>query len=579
VSRRRARPQPDRGGPTPTPTPSNRQLLGCSIALVALVVGIYYRVHQFDFVPLDDPPYVSENPHVLGGLTADNVWWAFTTRWASYWIPLTWISYMVDVQLFGPGPGMLHVTNVLLHAANTVLLFWWLQRATRAAAASAFAAALFAAHPLHVESVVWITERKDVLSTLFLLLGLIAYSAYVRRKSVALYATVLACFVLGALAKPMVVTLPFMLLLCDVWPLGRVRIDSPAGWRAVIIEKWPLFLIAAAGSAVVFVTQQRGGAMIASEVFSLGLRIQNAIVSYVIYLWQTIWPAGLIVNYPYPSSIPLWQVVGAGLLLAAITFMTLRASRTRAHLAVGWLWYLGTLVPTIGLVQVGLQPRADRFTYVPLIGIFIVCAWSAAELAARRPALKRVVALAAVAITVAFAVGSHRQAEFWKDGLALWTRAVAVTPPAEAAQAEFELGAEWLRRNQPREAIPHFQAALRAHPTFTGAHAALGDAHQREGRTTDAKAAYQTALRLDDSLPEIHNNLGAILATEGQIDAALPYFQAAVRLKPDFESALVNLGVVLARLGRNDEARAALTSALRLNPSNAQARRVLELLR
>jgi len=564
VPRRRARSQP---------------VLWYSAALVALVLATYYGVQRFDFVPLDDPAYVSENRHVLGGLTLENVWWAFTTRWASYWIPLTWISYMVDVQLFGLAPGMLHVTNVLLHAANTVLLFLWLARSTGRAVPSALAAALFAAHPLHVESVVWITERKDVLSTLFLLLALLAYSAYVRRRSWKLYATVFVCFVLGLLAKPMLVTMPFLLLLCDVWPLARVRLDAPSGWRAVVVEKWPLFLVAVGASAVAFVTQDRGGAMIASQVFPLGLRIQNAIVSYVIYLQQTIWPAGLIVNYPYPASIPLWQVVGAALLLVAFTWAALRWTRTRPYLGVGWLWYLGTLVPVIGLVQVGLQPRADRFTYVPLIGIFIAVAWSMAELAARRPALRTAVVAAAVALTAGCAVVSHRQAEFWKDGVALWTRAVAVTPPAQAAQAEFELGAEWLRRNQPQEAIPHFQASLRAQSDFTGAQAALGDAYQREGRTAEAQAAYEAALRLDRSLPEIHNNLGAILASARNIEAALPHFEAAVRLKPDLESAHVNLGVVLVRLGRRDDAVRALSAALRLNPSNAQALRLMELLR
>jgi Tfp pilus assembly protein PilF len=266
-------------------------------------------------------------------------------------------------------------------------------------------------------------------------------------------------------------------------------------------------------------------------------------------------------------------------LLAVVTAAAWRWASARPYVVVGWLWYVGTLVPVIGIVQVGLQPRADRFTYVPLIGIFMIVAWGLNDIVARWPSRRRAVIAAALAVTLLFAVAARRQTTYWKDGVALWTRSVAVTPPEQAAQARFELGAELLRQSRVQEAIPHLVEAVRVQPGFTGAHGSLGDAYQRDGRIADAQREYETTLRLDPTLPEIHNNLGSIYASAGRLDDALPHFLAAVRLKPDLETAQVNLGVVLTRLGRKDEAIAALSAALRMNPSNAQARYVLELLR
>jgi Tfp pilus assembly protein PilF len=547
------------------------------LALTALVAIAYAAVRHHGFVPLDDPPYVSENPHVLTGLTWDNVRWAFTTRWASYWIPFTWISYMVDVQLFGPGPGMIHVTNVLLHIANTWLLFIWLRRATGSEWRSGLVAGLFALHPLHVESVAWITERKDVLSTLFLLLALMAYTRYVRAKSARAYLAMYGWAIAGLLAKPMLVTLPPMLLLCDLWPLQRVRLDNRKGWAGVITEKWPLIAIALAASVIAYITQET--ARVANEVLPLGLRVSNAIVSYVIYLRQTIWPAGLVVNYSYPASIPMWEVVAAAIGLIVASFVAWRAGRARPYVATGWFWYLGTLVPVIGLVQVGLQPYADRFTYVPLIGIFVVVAWVAGDVVARWPPAKWWISAAAVVALIACTAGTLQQVQYWKDGVTLWTRAIDVTPPDQAAQQRYELGAELYRQHRPADAIPHLMEAIRIQPSYTGAHAELGDALNAVGRTAEAQAEYEAALRLDDALPEIHNNVGAILASAGKIEQALPHFEAAVRQKPDLESAQVNLGLAFARVGRKDDAIRTLNIALQLNPSNAQAQKLLEILR
>jgi protein O-mannosyl-transferase len=575
VTRRRGRPQ-RAAAPVAAPTFDRRQLW-IPLALTALAAIAYAAVRNHGFVPLDDPLYVSENPHVLTGLSWENVRWAFTTRWASYRIPFTWLSYMVDVQFFGPGPGMIHVTNVLLHIANTWLLFFWLWRATGREWRSGLVAGLFALHPLHVESVAWITERKDVLSTLFLLLTLHAYTTYVKKRSRRAYIAVFVWAIAGLLAKPMLVTLPPLLLLCDLWPFERVRLTEWAGWGAVIREKVPLIAVAAAASAIAFLTQEH--ARVANEVFPLGLRSANAVVAYVIYLRQTIWPTGLIVNYTYLTSIPVWKVAASAAVLIVASFAAWRLGRARPYVATGWFWYLGTLVPVIGLVQVGLQPYADRFTYVPLIGIFIVIAWAAGDVVETRPSLKWGISTAAGIALLACTVGAQQQVQYWKNGVTLWTRAIAVTPPDQAAQQRYELGAELYRQHRPTEAIPHLMEAIRVQPSFTGAHAELGDALNAAGRTAEAQLEYEAALRLDDGLPEIHNNVGAILASAGKIEQALPHFEAAVRHKPDLELAQVNLGAALMRLGRRDDAIRALTAALRLNPSNAQAQRLLEILR
>jgi protein O-mannosyl-transferase len=554
-----------------------------SVGLLALVLWTYAPVRQFDFVPIDDPSYVTGNPHVVTGLTWENVVWAFTSRWASYWIPATWISYMVEVQIFGVQPGVQHVTNVLLHAANTLLLLLWLYRETGAVGRSTFVAALFALHPLHVESVAWITERKDVLSTLFLLLAILAYSAYQRNRSTWRYAALCGCFVAGLLAKPMLVTLPGILLLCDVWPLARAprtfrTAEARRSWWLLVREKWPLYAIAIGVSAAAFVTQRQGGAMYATEVFPLGLRVSNAIVSYAVYLGQSIWPSALTVNYPYPSAIPLWTVIGAAVLLVVVSGGAVRAAGNLPFLAVGWFWFIGTLVPVIGLVQVGLQPRADRFTYVPLVGVFIAASWGLVELGSRLRIRQWTLVGVAVAVTLAYTAVARQQVEHWRNGVTLWTHAVAVTPRDEAVQAQFDLGRALLDQGRPEDAIPHLMEAVRIQPGFAGAHGALGDALSRSGRKAEARAEYERCLGLDSGFPEVQNNLGAILASNGLIAAAIPHFEAAVRLKPDLESARVNLGVSYIRLGRTEEGIRELSSALRLNPKNAQAQHILELL-
>jgi Flp pilus assembly protein TadD len=575
-------PRPAAPKPSSPPVSSRPRAVLVSAGLVVLIALTYAPVRHYGLVSMDDPLYITQNLHVLGGLTWDNVQWAFTSRYASYWIPLTWVSYMTEVQMFGPRPDVMHITNVLLHAVNTLLLFTWLRRMTGGLGASACVAALFALHPLHVESVAWITERKDVLSTCFLLLTISTYSSYTRQPSAAKYLAVCGLAFAGLMAKPMLVTLPFLLLLCDVWPLGRLTLDlrSPrarARWWGLVREKWALFAMAAVASAVAFVTQQRGGAMVASEVIPFGLRVENAIVSAVIYLWQAAWPVDLIAWYAYPDAIPMWQVAAALAVLVAISFAVVRASKF-PYLAVGWFWYLGTLVPVSGLIQVGLQPRADRFTYVPFIGLSIALVWGAGDLLARwrvRPAASVAVGLSAA---LACAVVANRQVAYWEDGLALWQHAADVTPGPGGAQAHFELARKLADAGRMDDAIAHCLQAIRWKPDWGAAYGVLGNTLMKAGRKAEAKAAYETALQLEPNQPEAQNNLGVMLAEEGHLEAALTHFAGAARLQPDFESAHANLGVALMRLGRKVEAVQEFSTVLRLNPANPLARQMLDAL-
>jgi tetratricopeptide (TPR) repeat protein len=548
-------------------------LLAAGIALVAATVTVYAPAFSYGFVSIDDPRYVPDNPHVVGGLTWANVVWVFSSQWASYWIPLTWVSYMLEVQAFGMRPDVMHVTNVALHAANTLLLFSWLRRSTGATGRSALAAALFALHPLHVESVAWITERKDVLSTFFLLLALHAYTKHVRQPSRSGYAAIVLWFVLGLLAKPMLVTLPLLLLACDIWPLGRVPLEFGTAaarrrWRQAIREKWPLAMIGAAGAVVVVLTQR--GAMALAAFVPLERRIANAIVSTAIYLWQTIVPVDLAVLYAYPEAIPAWQVGGALLLLAAATFMLLRSRRP--YLVAGWAWFLVALAPVSGVIQVGIQPRADRFMYVPLIGLFAAFSWAGWDVVRASPIMRRAAAGAAVLLVAVSGVGARHQVGYWRDSVTLWRRAADVTPGPGGAQAQFELARQLVETGQLAEAVEHYRIAIQDKPDWGGAYGLMGIALALQGKQAEARLAYEDALRLDPEQPEIHNNLGVMIAAEGRFEAALAHFDAAVRLKPEFDAAGANLGLALERLGRPAEARRAFRAALAINPANVQAR-------
>ena len=543
-----------------------------SLALIAGTLVVYASVRHHDFVNYDDPEYVTENSHVRGGLTAAGVQWALTTGWQGNWHPLTWLSHMADVQVYGLDPGPHHITSLVLHIANTLLLFSFLRAATAATLRSAFVAGVFALHPLHVESVAWIAERKDVLSTLFWMLTLRAYVRWVRQPSRGRHAAMLAAFALGLLAKPMLVTLPFVLLLLDVWPLQRISPSRAAvarGLSPAIREKLPLFALAAASAVVTFVVQRRSGAVGAVESFPLSGRLANALVSYVAYLWQMVWPTGMAVLYPYPRSFSAWRVVGAAAGLAGASIALTRAGRRYPYLPVGWWWYVGTLVPVIGLVQVGSQSMADRYTYVPLIGLFIVVAWGLPDLMARWPRRHVALTAASALVMAACAVTARAQVQVWTTADTLWEHALAVTTDNHIAHNNF--GLRLAGEGHTAEAVAHLTEAVRLDPTYPAAHNNLGLAFAKQGRLDDAVRQFAEALRLDPTYAEAHNNLANALGDLGRVDEAISHYNDALRLRPDYVNARMNLGITLADHGRAEEAVVQFSEALRLDPGNRKA--------
>lgn len=545
----------------------------CSL-LVISTFAVYYQVFRFEFVNYDDPEYVSANPHVRQGVTADGIAWAFTSTEAANWFPLTRLSEMLDYQLFGMRAGWHHATNVAIHAAATVLLFLFLLAATGARGPSAFVAFVFALHPLHVESVAWVAERKDVLSALFWFLALWAYIRYVKTASRRWYALLLAAFCAGLMSKPMIVTLPVLLLLLDIWPLRR---------RSSLWEKAPLFALSAAAAIFTFVVQRGSGAVRTLEIVPLPLRIENALLSYLVYIGKMLWPSGLAVFYPYPAAIPAWQAGLAAVALVAVSFLVWRQLRDFPFLAVGWLWYLITLVPVIGLVQVGSQARADRYTYVPMIGLLIMLAWSIEAVGqAGGRLLPPVTAIAAIAC----AVLAWMQTGYWQDSETLFRHALSVTK--ENYLAEHNLGSSLLDTPvKLPEAEAHLREAVRLAPDSVRAHTDLGSALAQMGRFPEALTEYRTALRLDPAAEITRNNLaraledaaaahyrqGLDLAKAGRSVEAASELEAAIHLHPDNPEAQNNLGVVLSQMpGRSAEGIAHFNEALRLRPDYEDAR-------
>ena len=452
----------------------------------------------FEFLNYDDPLYVTANPHVQHGLSVEGVRWAFTTFTAANWHPLTWISLMLDASIGGPGPRVFHLTNLILHLANVLLLFFLLDRMTGRPRASAVTAALFAIHPLHVESVAWIAERKDVLSTLFLLLTLLAYAGYVERPGLQRRLAVVLLFALGLLAKPMLVTLPVLLLLLDAWPLRR---RGP--WSHLVIEKAPLLAMSIATGVMTIVAQQQAETVGTLAGYPLGVRVANAIVATATYLWKAVWPTGLAVFYPHPgAALAAWTVAASALVLAALTSWTICVRRSRPYLLFGWAWYLVTLAPVVGIVQVGWQARADRYTYIPLIGVFLGVVWAISEGFADRPAL---LSSMATAVLVALGIGAFVQAGYWRDSETLFRRALAVTD--DNAVAHSNLGTALLRRNLLNEAQEHFAEAVRINPHFAEAHSNLGVTLGRQGRIDEAILEFRRALELQPDYPDARRNL------------------------------------------------------------------------
>jgi len=556
--------------------------------LVLATLTVYWQVGNYEFVNLDDDQYIVENSHVQKGLTSESVTWAFTTNHMANWHPLTWLSHMLDFQLYGLNPKGHHLANVVLHLLNTLLLFLVLQRMTGGLWRSGLVAALFALHPLHVESVAWVAERKDVLSTLFWILTLWAYLGYVKRPGVKRYLLTLVPFALGLMAKPMLVTLPFVMLLLDYWPLERIQLgQSFLGHTGqshpsiiakkprtqvfrLLMEKTPFFALAAVSSVVTFIVQKSGGAVVALEVYPLNIRIANAMLAYVSYIIKMIWPQNLAIFYPHPGqSLPIWQAVAAGLLLLLISTVVMRAGRRYPYLPVGWLWYVGTLVPVIGLVQVGAQAMADRYTYVPLIGLFIMVAWGVPDLVGSWRYAKPALTVAAASLLVALMVCTSFQVKHWKNSLSLFEHALRVT--SNNSQIHNNLANVLTQKGMLQEAIPHYTKALEISPNYADAHTNLGVALAKQGRLEDAIKHYSAALRIKPKSPETHNNLGVALYSQGDVLGAIENYMTAVQLKPDYAEAHNNLGNGLAQQGRLAEAKVHYAKALTIRADYPEA--------
>ena len=551
-----------------------------ALALAGVTFVVFGQTAGHEFLHYDDPDYVTENPHVLPGLTLANVKWAFTTGHAANWHPVTWLSHMLDCALFGPNPRGPHLVNVLLHAVNAVLLFLVLRTMTQAVWRSLLVAALFALHPLHVESVAWIAERKDVLSTLFWLLTMWAYVAYTRRRSVARYVVVAALLALGLMAKPMLVTLPFVLLLLDYWPLKRFPAEKGARVslrviRPFVVEKIPLFALSVASCLVTVLVQHQGGAVATLSKIALPYRIGNAAEAYAEYLLKTLWPAKLAAFYPHPGASLAWGVaILSAFVLAAVSVLALRTLKSRRYVAVGWLWYVGTLIPVIGLVQVGDQAMADRYTYVPLIGVFIVIAWALGEAVAAKPGWRAVIVAYVVLTMGVLGALTWVQTSRWRNDTALFSHALAVTE--YNAVAHNNLGNALLRDGLRDQAIRHFRDALEIDPGHIRAYVNLGQALYELGNIQEAVQLYARALQLAPNHAPAHVSLGVALLKAGHPEEAAQHLARAVQLDPENVEAHNNLGVALAAQGRLKEAAQHFAEALRLRPDHSGARQNLE---
>jgi tetratricopeptide (TPR) repeat protein len=540
-------------GPAQPRTTFGRNDLFIAFGLVAVTLTVYAQVMSHQFILLDDNRYIRENPMVNQGLTLRGIAWAFTTFHAANWHPLTWLSHMLDSQIFGLNAGGHLLVNALIHASNTVLLFLFLRRVTGAKWQSAIVAALFALHPLHVESVAWAAERKDTLSTFFGLLSLVAYARYVEAPSWKRYALVAVALALGLMAKPMLVTWPFVLLLLDYWPLRRFQWQQATGRKGfvralvpLVREKLLLFWLVAASMVITFIAQSYGGAVRTLIQVPFSLRLSNAIVSYAKYLFLTVWPWDLTVYYPFSrTGVPIWQLVCAIVLLAVITTFVLRQASERPYLLMGWLWFVGTLVPVIGLVQVGGAGMADRYHYVPSIGLFVAFVFGLSDLAGalriHRVAMGAltVAALSILACLTAVQIGR------WRDSATLFQYTLSLTP--DNRMIENNLGTILGESGRYDEAAAHFAKALRIKPDFlevisdADIRENLGLLLARQGKAAEAVEQLNEALRLNPNSAEAHNNLGVILLRSGKAEESIPHFSAAIRLKPELAVARDNL--------------------------------------
>ena len=612
---------------------TKKQILLVCLLLTAAAIIAFQQLSQCDFINYDDDVYVTENIHIQDGITAQAIRWAFTTGYAANWHPLTWMSHMLDVQLFDLKPRWHHLTNLLFHIANTLLLFCIFHRMTKAPWKSAFVAALFAIHPLHVESVAWVAERKDVLSTFFWMLTMVSYIHYVEQPRLKNYLAIFIFFALGLMAKPMLVTLPFTLLLLDYWPLqrlepkksaqelstrvneplyankrkgkssrnhtsgsgpapdsirgpvrtlpGMVKEEKPAAhkyqWAVVqplLLEKIPLLALAALSCIVTYFVQQKGGAVGSIEEVSWDVRIANALVSYIIYIGKTFWPNNLAVFYPHPGSLPLWQPMGAGLLLIAVTVSVIRTAKRLPYLTVGWLWFTGTLVPVIGIVQAGAQAMADRYTYIPLIGLFVMAAWGIPELLkkwqpARFPTPRKETLFASSSLVLlSLFIVTRTQVGYWRNSIALYGHSLKVAGPSDVILCN--RGVAYGKVGNHAQAIEDFDRAIEINPKDANAYQNLGVTYAKLGNHRQAIEDFDRAIEINPEYAEAYYNRGFIYGKLGDFRQAISDYDRAIEINPDYVKAYYNRGIVYGILGNNRQAIEDIKTAARFDIEDAK---------
>jgi len=545
------------------------EVLVC-LFLVMATLSVYWQTRNYEFVNFDDTLYVTGNQYVQKGLTFKNIIWSFTkaTESTNYWAPLVWISFLLDYECYGTDAGGYHLTNLFLHIANTLLLFLIFRQITGYLWRSAMVAALFAIHPLHVESVAWVTERKDVLSTFFWMLTIWAYGRYARKPELKKYIILLLLFIMGIMSKPMVVTLPFVLLLFDYWPLKRISQWTPSLCFSLILEKIPLFIMALIASIATFITQKAEGTVPSLDVFPLSVRIENVFVSYVSYIKKMVWPYPLAPLYPHPGDLPLWQAAGAFLLIIVITIMAIMRGKHSPWFAVGWLWFIGTLVPVIGFVVIGPHAMADRYTYVPLIGLFIIAAWSISE-CTEQHITKLFLPFIAISILSILMILSFFQVQYWKNNLTLFEHTAKVT--SDNYLIHNNLGNALAKHGRLGDAVKHFKEALRVKPDYGNAHYNLGIVLEKQGQVNSAINHYKEALRIKPGSAQTHNNMGIALKKQGDFDKAIKHYKEAIRIDPDFKEVHYNMGNALRKQGRLNEAVKQYKKILRFDPNLIEA--------
>jgi tetratricopeptide (TPR) repeat protein len=554
------------------------------MALIVTTFAVYIQAGSHQFLTLDDDVYVTNNPHVTSGITSENITWAFTAvdTETGNWHPITWLSHMADARFFGMNPRGPHLTNVVIHTVSSLILLLLLRRCTGSLWQSSFVAALFALHPLHVESVAWVAERKDVLSALFWFLTLIFYTEYVARQKRSLYLLTFFSFMLGLMCKPMLVTLPIIMLLMDFWPLDRYRNEELghgcklSGRIKVLFKEKTIFFICSFLSGIVTIyAQHMGTAMSDLNEVPLGLRIANALISYIKYIEKTFWPHNLAVLYPLPSSIPLWQATISLLVLLLLSAAAICTWRRHPYLAVGWFWFLVALVPVIGLIQVGGQSMADRYSYIPLIGLFIMVAWGVPELTKGLQHQKGILALLACMVIIASAALTWQQLGYWRDSISLYKHTLKVTTSNYGIHTN--LGLAFAGKGEFGEAIQEYQEAIRINPNDAKAHYAMGIAFANKGELDATIHNFQEAIRINPNDAKVHYALGLAFANKGEFDAAIQDFQEAIRINPNDANVHINLGAAFAGKGDLDAAIQEFQETIRINPDDTKAYTNLEI--